>query len=350
MKRPLSNGSDSPAAAKLRCVASPANGQILGLFANGQLSNASETPSTVVAPRANEQGNDDCETSSSDYSSYSESGSDQDENDVGSVWQTVFSQTDSVTTSATSNNSLQQYAFAHSSTTRTLQRANFQSSSSPTLGFFRQSQQEVPRHSSTKSLVKVKPIPKPQPVAAPALDSPKPDEFLRLRLSDDGYTVKTFPSSEINSFFQPVTDETVEGYDLNLVTKVRQEDVDGLRELMKSGRSMQCSNQFGESIVHMACRREAISVLRFLFTEANVSCKLVCDSGRTPLHDACWTSVPNFEVIRMLLERCPDLLYITDKRGFTPMNYVRPSNWGSWCEFLKSYDTEKLIAKELWQT
>ena len=362
---------------KLRRVATAVNVGSPEWFANGQVTSCPsprpptlsiQTPSstTVVVPRVAKSNplvvREDEDESDSDYSSSSYSSCDDvdgdDENDIESVWQSAFSQSDSVGSTATltlAQGAQRQRMAQHH--LLNLQRANYSSASTPVLSGSRQLQQKVtlvhPRSSRFRSLLIQQPpsetaIPKEAEVVAPPSDSPKPDEYLRKRLVDDGYVVQTFSSTEVAGFFHPLTEATVEGYDLDLVTKVRQEDVNGLRDLMKSGRTMQCSNQFGESIVHMACRRESRTVLEFLLVEAKVSCKLVCDSGRTPLHDACWTSIPNFAVIRMLLERCPDLLYITDKRGFTPMNYVRHSNWKSWCDFLGAYDTEKLAAKELW--
>lgn len=185
-------------------------------------------------------------------------------------------------------------------------------------------------------------------IALQSEDFLKPDEFLRDFLGKKGISVSIIPAKNIPDFFVSLTADAVNGYDMDLVEKVRAEDVDGLRRLWKSGRSMQVSNRFGDSIVHMACRRGSLSVLHFLLNEAHVSCQLCCDNGRTPLHDACWTSMPNFDVVQMLLERCPDLLYISDKRGFTPLNYARNSHWVGWCKFLERWPFEKLVATKIW--
>merc|ERR1712154_754735 len=89
-----------------------------------------------------------------------------------------------------------------------------------------------------------------------------------------------------------------------------------------------------ESVVHTACRRGAAEVLRFFMDEAGVSVRVKCDCGRTPLHDACWTHRPNFELIKMLITECPDLLIITDNRNFTPLQYVRQEQYPEWRAFL----------------
>ena len=177
----------------------------------------------------------------------------------------------------------------------------------------------------------------------------KPDDYLRDRLERQGMEFQTVSALDIPDFFLPLSDQ-VDGYDMEIVSKVRAEDIEGLREMLRAGRSMQVSNKFGDSLVHMACRRGSIPLLKFFLEEARVSCKVCCDSGRTPLHDACWTSVQNVTIVEMILQACPDLLYITDKRGFTPLNYARTSHWAGWCDFLKEASIESLTPKEVWKS
>jgi len=57
------------------------------------------------------------------------------------------------------------------------------------------------------------------------------------------------------------------------------------------------------------------------------------DFGRTPLHDACWTSLPRFELVRYILQKEPGLLHVKDVRGHVPLNYVRKEHWDVWCDF-----------------
>jgi hypothetical protein len=183
---------------------------------------------------------------------------------------------------------------------------------------------------------------KPEPAS-----SLKPEDFLRSLLEAKGKTLKTFPALSLKNFFHQATDESVDAFSMEVTKAVRQEDVDALRHIKDSGKTLQCANRFGESIVHIACRRGALSTLKFLLDEANVSCRVCCDYGRTSLHDACWTSSPNFQVIGLLLDACPDLLYTTDKRGSTPLAYVRPDNYQEWCDFLNHRGVERLAPLEL---
>jgi hypothetical protein len=177
----------------------------------------------------------------------------------------------------------------------------------------------------------------------------KPDDYLRSLLAQQGMSTKTFSALEINAdFFLKVTAESIEAYDMQVVKAVRTHDVPTLRQLLQSGRSLQCGNKFGESIVHTACRKGSLQVLQFLLQEANVSCRVICDYGRTPLHDACWTSEsPNFQLMDLLLTACPDLLHVKDARGFLPLAYVRQEHWDDWCRYLKSKNVQQLAAREL---
>jgi hypothetical protein len=175
-------------------------------------------------------------------------------------------------------------------------------------------------------------------------DHSNPDKCLKALLSRHNISYKTVPSLSVTDFFTKPS----ESYDLNLIQAVRTEDLDTLRLKTSLGQTMQCANQFGHTLLHTAARRGATDIVRFFLTEANdVTPKVVCDMGRTPLHDACWTASPNFEIIEMLLDSSPDLLFLTDIRGFTPMAYVPKEHWQDWCFFLEQRGAEKLQPREL---
>lgn len=61
-----------------------------------------------------------------------------------------------------------------------------------------------------------------------------------------------------------------------------------------------------------------------------MSIRVCCENGRTALHDACWSLGHNtsascenpFAMMQLLLEECPLLLFIQDKRGHSPPSYV----------------------------
>jgi hypothetical protein len=49
---------------------------------------------------------------------------------------------------------------------------------------------------------------------------------------------------------------------------------------------------------------------------------------RTPLHDVCWTTEPNYDLVDMLIRIAPEHLLLEDVRRFTPFDYVRPEHEG----------------------
>jgi len=162
-----------------------------------------------------------------------------------------------------------------------------------------------------------------------------PSDYLRLVLNDAGYPSDPVPASSApHGYFLEHTPEQIASYDAEVTAAVRSGDVPRLRSMVESGRDLQCSNRFGESIVHMACRRGSLDVVRFLLDEAGVSVRVRDDFGRTPLHDACWTTTPAFELVRTILRMEPDLLLVSDRRGHTPLGYVRRDDWGAWVRFL----------------
>jgi len=165
-------------------------------------------------------------------------------------------------------------------------------------------------------------------------DNLHPHHFLVKRLQENGLHVKVRSYDELDGFFHKPLPEEIEAYGVEVVEAVRRADIGYLRKFSEDGRPLKCSNRFGESLLHLACRRQLTDVVDFLLNEANVEPTIRDDYGRSPLHDALWTPTPNFELVDLLLARCPDLLYIKDKRGHTPLFYARQSHWTRWIEHL----------------
>lgn len=57
-----------------------------------------------------------------------------------------------------------------------------------------------------------------------------------------------------------------------------------------------------------------------------------------PLHDACWSAEPQFDIVRLHLEHDDTLFMTEDKRGWTPLCYIKPCHWPLWNAF---FDTVK---------
>jgi len=180
---------------------------------------------------------------------------------------------------------------------------------------------------------KLKAKPKKGPV------TPAPVALLRKMIQGTGR--KVIPDS---AYGKP-TDADSESYNVHTVKAVRDNDVAKLRSLLNEGQSLNACNRFGESLLHMACRRGNLATIRFLLEEAHVSLHIRDDFGRTPLHDACWTTQPHLKVLDLLLTLTPPSMWLAeDVRGHTPFHYAPKRDWDVWVEFLEERK-EKLIQR-----
>ena len=127
----------------------------------------------------------------------------------------------------------------------------------------------------------------------------------------------------------------VDGYTMEVIRAIQSNDLGGLRAMLEQGQTMQCCNRFGESILHMACRRGFVDIVKFLVHEANVEVDIADDYGRTPMHDAFWACEPNYDLVDILVKVAPQLLFVTDKRNHTPLQYARRLHWADWNRFFK---------------
>jgi len=161
-----------------------------------------------------------------------------------------------------------------------------------------------------------------------------PQEYMMDTLKSLGSTVEIASSLQVHGFFSPPTEDEISAYSHDVIAAIRTRDIKQLREFHENGRPMKCSNQYGESLLHLACRRGFVDVVSFLVKEANVTVQVIDDYGRTPLHDACWTTEPNFELLELLVKECPSLLFMKDRRGNTPLEYARREHWQAYVHFL----------------
>lgn len=161
-----------------------------------------------------------------------------------------------------------------------------------------------------------------------------PHEVLLKMMAKKGVNAVSRSYSDLGGFFYTPSQDEIDSYGFEVLRAVRDADIDFLRKYHSEGKSLNICNRFGESLLHLACRKQLVSVVDFLLNEANVPAQVCDDYGRTPMHDACWTPEPNFEVVDLILEKCPDLLLIQDKRGHTPLFYARREHWAKWLRHL----------------
>jgi len=161
-----------------------------------------------------------------------------------------------------------------------------------------------------------------------------PEQFLYQLLRQRGYETRTMTA--LGCFYKrkPSPIE-LSSYDSELVQAVREKDLMKLQTLSDQGRSMSACNKFGESIMHIACRMSDPQLIGFLIA-CGARAQVCDDQGRTPLHDACWTSKPNFDAVKHLLNLDLRLLRVTDRRGSTPLAYIPRKQWKAWICFFDS--------------
>jgi len=115
----------------------------------------------------------------------------------------------------------------------------------------------------------------------PQLFQTQPLSALTMNISTSSTSVLQFPepdpkspTSFLRSLFPrrkrvrasmttSVSDEQLEGYDAVSVRAIRENDIDQLRQLVKSGRSLNACNRNGESLLHLACRRADVAVVKY---------------------------------------------------------------------------------------
>lgn len=186
----------------------------------------------------------------------------------------------------------------------------------------------------------IAPVPSSLPTSTTSVPKPminkqiisSPQDFFTGMLQARGYPGTTFSSLKSGYHNSPTKHQTI-SYGVSLTKAIRSSDIDTACSLLSSGLHPNACNKFGESIVHAACRRGDSAMLRALL-DAQSSVQVTDDFGRTPLHDACWTSRPSFDTIRLLLDQDPWLISIMDCRGSTPLGYVRKAHWAVWIGFL----------------
>jgi len=173
-----------------------------------------------------------------------------------------------------------------------------------------------------------------------------PVDFLQALFSLDAST-KTWmlqqqQKNEEYAFSKP-SPEVLNNFDLEIVKAVREGSLPRVRQMLQEGRTFDACNRFGESLIHMACRRGDTELVAFLLDEAGVQVDVCDDFGRRPLHDALWTSKPSLELVALLLARIPpSMLLAQDVRGHTPFHYARKAHWSIWVAFLREHATSLL--------
>lgn len=162
-----------------------------------------------------------------------------------------------------------------------------------------------------------------------------PLEYLNTILFERGYSSKTYSTLD-TGFVNPPSELQQASYHIYMAGLVAKNDVATFQQVMLSGLvAPNPCNRFGESILHMVCRRGRCDMLHVML-QAGASIHVIDDFGRTPLVDACWASEPAFDVVKVLLDIDARLVNMCDLRGAPPLSYIPKKDYRAWIMFLDS--------------
>ena len=174
-----------------------------------------------------------------------------------------------------------------------------------------------------------------------------PDQYLmQLVEAITGKVILPKRADSLTGYFQEITEEQVAAYTVQVTAAARENEVHSLRQIFRErGKiGLDCYNRFGEGLLNLVCRRGCKESAEFLLSkEVGLSVRVRDDYGRTPLHDLCWNPSPQLEICSWIMERDPSLFLVADKRGYTPFQYARKTDWETWKQFL--YDNKDFLSK-----
>jgi hypothetical protein len=169
------------------------------------------------------------------------------------------------------------------------------------------------------------------PYAAPL----SPARYFDAILNERKYSTQRYPTLQ-SAYYAKPTELQQACHNLYLTGLVKNNDFTNFERVISSGLvSPNPCNKFGESLLHMVCRRGRLDMLQCMI-QAGTCLQIVDDFGRTPLHDACWALQPCWEVVKVLLTADARMMLCQDIRGDVPLDYVQKTHHQQWREFLDS--------------
>ena len=124
-----------------------------------------------------------------------------------------------------------------------------------------------------------------------------------------------------------------------LLRAVQRSDTEALVGLLRAGLSPNPCNAHGDSVLQMVAKRSDYSLFRALVVDGGASLRVADSFGRTVLHHAAWADAASddtFRIVRLVLERCgQEILWLTDKNGIGPFDFLTDEKWDPWAKFLE---------------
>ncbi|KAI2498286.1 hypothetical protein MHU86_16213 [Fragilaria crotonensis] len=165
------------------------------------------------------------------------------------------------------------------------------------------------------------------------------------RMTPEGCAPCSIMALENRDLFHKCTPEQMDHFDNDVLGAIHNKDIDTLRAWHAEGRPLQTSSPFGDTLLHVACRRGYLDVVTFLVKEASVSLWVQDEQGRTPLHFGCHSAEPWFDLVDFIIQQDPDLLFVADARGSMPLDYAPKETWGDWITFLNEKELRSVMPR-----
>jgi hypothetical protein len=210
----------------------------------------------------------------------------------------------------------------------------------------------VSSHSSTASSIAYRFLTLPRQTTSNQSSIPvlSPGTYLTVSLKNKKIKsrIDSF-SLEQALYFEPYEESEI---DMDLLKAIRGGDLEKLRSLMNDKEKdydLEARNQFGENLVHMACRVTGLSVdvLKFLVDDAKIQLNVRDRFGRTPLHNACMSAIPNFNNIDYIMKKAPKLTVFEDDKNKVPFDLIPQRCFERWTRFLSEKNILQTLCKEL---
>jgi len=149
-------------------------------------------------------------------------------------------------------------------------------------------------------------------------------------------------------YFEPYEESEIH---IDLLRALRGADLEKLRSQMNDkdkNYNLEARNQFGENLVHLACRMGlSTDVLKFLIEDAKVQINVRDRFGRTPLHNACMSALPNFNNIDYIMKSAPKMSVFEDDKNKIPFDLIPRRCYERWTRFLSEKNVLQTLCTEL---
>jgi hypothetical protein len=163
---------------------------------------------------------------------------------------------------------------------------------------------------------------KPQELLCEILGRRGYDKEYRFKADDSGYDAVPSPLQ-------------LASFGTHLVRAVQTSDTALLGTLLQCGLSPNPCNQFRDSVFFDLVIKRSNLVIFECLLQYGCDLQVVDGFGRTPLHHCCWASSFCRPIAEAILDRDPVQIFLEDKHGQTPLEYVRTDLHGEWNDFLE---------------